>query len=380
MGQRFSLCAKPVLDPAAPTKEGPVLKESDALLAPAAAPAAPPKKKPGVDGLDLCGGKLHVPAPLVVAFVVLTYGCLSVGFNIYNSFLLRIVPGFKFPVVYTTTHMFAGFIGASTLIFGFRAGTVSWERFTQKWRPLLLLACFRSGTIVLNNWSLVLIDLTLNKVIKSTVPVFVVVFSVIVEKKKYTWQVIVCLLFLSFGTILSCLHSSDNGNNPLGIVMAIGSSAVGGGGIVMSALLLGKEHGLSPVELLFYFSPLQTMLLFLLMLFTEIGDFLDWARDNQSSASGFIVAGAGLAFLFNLTGFCLVQTTSATTTAICGNVVVVIVIVLGSIYLHVEATPVNIVGYCISTTAAICYVAINLHQKKVCAPPKEPGAPVAPAK
>ena len=87
-----------------------------------------------------------------------------------------------------------------------------------------------------------LIDLTLNKVIKSTVPVFVVVFSVIVEKKKYTWQVIVCLLFLSFGTILSCLHSSDNGNNPLGIVMAIGSSAVGGGGIVMSALLLGKAR------------------------------------------------------------------------------------------------------------------------------------------
>jgi drug/metabolite transporter (DMT)-like permease len=233
---------------------------------------------------------------------------------------------------------------------------------------------------VLNNWSLVLIDLTLNKVIKSTVPVFVVVFSVVVEKKKYTWQVIVCLLFLSFGTILSCLHSSDNGNNPIGIVMAIGSSAVGGGGIVMSALLLGKEHGLSPVELLFYFSPLQTMLLFVLMLFTEIGDFLEWARENQSSASGFIIAGAGLAFLFNLTGFCLVQTTSATTTAICGNVVVVIVIVLGSIYLHVEATPVNIVGYCISTTAAICYVAINLHQKKVCAPPKEPGAPVAPAK
>ena len=116
------------------------------------------------------------------------------------------------------------------------------------------------------------------------------------------------------------------------------------------------------------------------MLFTEIGDFLEWARENQSSASGFIIAGAGLAFLFNLTGFCLVQTTSATTTAICGNVVVVIVIVLGSIYLHVEATPVNIVGYCISTTAAICYVAINLHQKKVCAPPKEPGAPVAPAK
>merc|ERR1712194_964385 len=60
----------------------------------------------------------------------------------------------------------------------------------------------------------------------------------------------------------------------------------------------------------------------------------------------------------------LVQTTSATTTAICGNVVVVIVIVLGSFFLQVEATPINIVGYCVSTIAAIVYVGINLYQKK----------------
>ena len=58
------------------------------------------------------------------------------------------------------------------------------------------------------------------------------------------------------------------------------------------------------------------------------------------------------------------QTTSATTTAICGNVVVVVVIVLGSFFLHVEATPVNIVGYCVSICAAIVYVGVNLYQKK----------------
>merc|ERR1712070_390785 len=241
---------------------------------------------------------------------------------------------------------------------------------SSKWKQLLLLACFRSGTIVLNNWSLVLIDLTLNKVIKSSVPVFVVIFSILVEKKKYTWQVIATLGVLSLGTVLSCLHIQGTSNNPIGVIMAIGSAMVGGAGIVMSALLLGKESGLSPVELLFYFSPLQTILLFVLMLFTELSEFIVWAGDNSLSASGFI---------FNPTGFCLVQTTSATTTAICGNVVVVIVIVLGSIYLHVDATPINIVGYCISVIAAIVYVAINLHQKKVCAP-KGPGASVAPAK
>ena len=43
---------------------------------------------------------------------------------------------------------------------------------------------------------------------------------------------------------------------------------------------------------------------------------------------------------------------------------VVIVIVLGSIFMHTEATPINIVGYCVSITAAIVYVGINLYQKK----------------
>jgi len=372
MGQRFSMCAQPPPEAGLPTKNTAVVKESDALLAPAPAPEEPPKRKPGVDGIYLFKDKLHIPAFIVISAVVLVYGTLSVGFNIYNSFLLRIVPGFKFPVVYTTTHMFAGFVGSATLIFGFKMGTVSWARFTQKWRPLIVLAVLRSGTILLNNASLVLIDLTLNKVIKSTVPVFVVAFSVIIEKKSFRWPVFVILFFIVFGTILACIHSADNGNNPVGIVMAIGSSAVGGGGIVMSAVLLGKEHGLSPVELLFYFSPLQTVLLGSLSLFIDFGDFLEWARDSHSAeASGFIAIGAGLAFLFNLTGFCLVQTTSAVTTAICGNMVVVVVIVLGSIYLHVEASPINIVGYCITTVMAMIYVAYNIQQKKVCAPERK---------
>jgi hypothetical protein len=388
MGARLSLCAKPVSEPTKMPKEEPVQgKESDALLRAFPAkgpPPEPPKKKPGVDGLDFPGG-FHVPAVVVVALVVLTYGALSVGFNLYNSFLLRIVPGFRFPVVYTTTHMFAGFFGAFLLIYVFKAGSVSWERFSSKWRPLLLLACLRSGTIVMNNWSLVLIDLTLNKVIKSTVPVFVVFFSIVVEKKKYSWQIITTLMFLILGTILSCIKSTENGNNPIGVALAIGSSAVGGGGIVMSALLLGKDHGLSPVELLFYFSPLQTVLLFTLSIFTEASDFADWGKHNMGAAVQWIVIGAALAFLFNLTGFCLVQTTSATTTAICGNVVVVIVIVLSSTLMQTpgaEPTPWNIAGYCLSVLAAMFYVGINLHQKKQpqrqqSAAQKDP-APVAP--
>ena len=46
---------------------------------------------------------------------ILTEASLSIGLNFYNSFLLRNVPGFKFPVIYTV-HMVTPLLGSTVLI------------------------------------------------------------------------------------------------------------------------------------------------------------------------------------------------------------------------------------------------------------------------
>ena len=62
---------------------------------------------------------------LKVVGIILTEASLSIGLNFYNSYLLRHVPGFKFPVIYTAVHMVMSFLGSTVLIVVFRAAKVS---------------------------------------------------------------------------------------------------------------------------------------------------------------------------------------------------------------------------------------------------------------
>ena len=132
----------------------------------------------------------------------------------------------------------------------------------------------------------------------------------------------------------------------------------------MSALLLGRDHDLSPVELLFYFSPIQTAVLGALIPFTELAKFVEWAKgENLGSAIGYILVGALLSFGFNIMGFILVKNTSSVTAAMLGNLKIVIVIVFAAALMGAAAEPVNIVGYCFSVLAACSYTGISLDER-----------------
>ena len=79
---------------------------------------SPPRRRPGYwPSAD----DLRVFAIIVVEM------SLSIGLNFYNSYLLKHVPGFNFPLIYTAVHMLTSFIGASVLISCFGAATVGWS-------------------------------------------------------------------------------------------------------------------------------------------------------------------------------------------------------------------------------------------------------------
>ena len=138
---------------------------------------------------------------LKVAGIILTEASLSIGLNFYNSFLLRNVPGFKFPVIYTAVHMVTSFLGSTVLIVFFGAATVSFAQMRESLLRIALLALLRVASITTNNWSLEYIDLTLNKVIKASAPVFTVALSVLWERKVYSARKIAALGVLALGTM-----------------------------------------------------------------------------------------------------------------------------------------------------------------------------------
>ena len=75
-------------------------------------------------------------------------------------------------------------------------------------------------------------------------------------------------------------------------------------------------------------------------------------------------------------GFVLVKTTSSVTTAMIGNLKIVIVIVFAAIIMGSETEPINIVGYVLTVLAACGYTTVNLAEsgklKLGLAPPPQP--------
>ena len=81
----------------------------------------------------------------------------------------------------------------------------------------------------------------------------------------------------------------------------------------------------------------------------------------------YILAGAALAFGFNMASFLLVQSTSSLTAAMLGNVKIVLIIVLSEVGAALlgrsRLNGFNVFGYTVTIMAGALYTAINLHER-----------------
>lgn len=356
-----------------------VPKEDTHLLAAGGGSADAQVEEDKKSRLQRLWGRFRIPT------IILSEMILSIGLNFYNAYLLKHVPGFVFPVIYTTVHMITSFLGSAILIYCCKAAKVSWPQAWQYAAQIVVLALLRGASITTNNWSLRYINLALNKVIKASAPIFTVLLSIFLEGKRYSAAKIGTLFVLAVGTMLSCTSHGSTRQDVRGIALALISSVVGGSSIVVSALLLGKGTGLGSINLLFYFSPIQAVVLSTLIPFTELDSFKAWASLHHRQAFGYILMGAFLAFAFNMLSFLLVQSTSSVTTAMLGNVKIVLVIVMSAALFGADAEPINVIGYCLTVVAACTYTTVNLHERgqleMPCLKKKEPdgGAAYTPA-
>ena len=146
-----------------------------------------------------------------VGLIILLECALSLSINFYNSWLLRFLPGFTFPLTYTEVTVSMSFLGAGILIRVVRAAPLNWQQAQMLLPQISLLALLRGISISTNNYSLRCrrragfesmtsgtrtvrgshdhappwtdISLGLNKVIKASAPIFTVLTSVLFEDK-----------------------------------------------------------------------------------------------------------------------------------------------------------------------------------------------------
>ena len=82
---------------------------------------------------------------------------------------------------------------------------LSRAQFVGCWRGTLPLAVCTTANVALNNASLSLVSLFLNQILKALGPVITCLLAVIIEHKRYPWQVAVALL----GMVAGCIRAMD---------------------------------------------------------------------------------------------------------------------------------------------------------------------------
>ena len=192
---------------------------------------------------------LHLIAVFVGWFV------LNIGLSYYNSYVLSHT-NFRYAFLLTLINKVVGFFVAITLMLVRRGLPKPGEVLGQFLRPMVhVQGVMTALNIGLNNWSLVFISLTMNQVLRSTVPLPTAALSMLLEGKYFSWHLWASMLLLISGCVLAAWGAM--GNEPiLGILVALGSVFATAMWTVTSAILMqtGAEP-LDSVSLLFVAGP-----------------------------------------------------------------------------------------------------------------------------
>ena len=230
-------------------------------------------------------------ALLAMLAALLIYGVLNVFLNFFNSWALSSKgAAFSFPLFYSLWHMVASALGCWLLILIKKRPLPSWSearrrpaprpasppppppppphhhppplsraQFVGCWRGTLPLAVCTTANVALNNASLSLVSLFLNQILKALGPVITCLLAVIIEHKRYPWQVAVALLGMVAGCICAMDTDAAGGDSTTrGVLFVFGAVLASAAKPVFAAVMMsGQKASMSPESLVFYDSVLS---------------------------------------------------------------------------------------------------------------------------
>lgn len=297
---------------------------------------------------------------------------LNVSLTYYNKFVLS-KTHFHFPFMLTAVNKSVGFI-VSTGVLWFRKKNpmTPMDAFAEhggRW-IVHVQGVATALNIGLNNWSLMLISLTLNQVIKSTQPLPTALLSFIVERKVYSWQLYASMLVLVAGCTLLVIGPPKGQEESLaGAFVCIGSVAACAAWTVLSAVLMQKgEKPLDAVSLVVVSGPscLATLLVFFLCIDLPrmMSDGLDKSVPPVWLMCLFLGGSAGLGTVYDVVHNQFIKLTSSMNMAVMGNTKLVVLVLLSMFTLEGTPTALRILGVLIAMSGIIWYAVFNVQEKQ----------------
>ncbi|GAB4821694.1 hypothetical protein N2152v2_008740 [Parachlorella kessleri] len=260
--------------------------------------------------------------------IIAAYIALNSSLNLTNRWALGVY-GFRFPFVLTSAHMCFCFLALLPYHLAH-----DWEvhkaKLRQQWRGLAAIGAFLACGISLNNISLVFMTLSLNQVIRSSIPVVACVLSVLVQGKRPTRLEAGSLVVLSLGVMIA-LWGGTVAGQPIGVVFCMLGTLSSGAMVTFSSKLLSEK--LNVLSLAFYTAPVSLLCLLPFVVVYELQHFSVYAAAHGSSVTLIILVSSVNALAYNIMHYLMIQKTSAVATTVVGEVKIVGLMILSALLL-----------------------------------------------
>jgi len=248
-------------------------------------------------------------------------------FNISLSFTNKYLfahKNFRFPILIVMLGTFSTFLGtAIVLLLKFEKPQI--QECKNQWKTLLAFAIIHGIDIGLENFSIVYISISLNQIIKATVPAMTLVLSWLLEGKTYDLKLIITTAMTVAGAVMAVYKNPQIIDDGWYGAIAAGLSACAAAvSTVLLGVLLQREH-INAVAIACYTSLPGAILLFppfLLFEYQQLVTPPTKAADllKRQHVTYILLALCFLALLYNLSRLWLINSTEAHHSAVAGNI------------------------------------------------------------
>lgn len=265
-----------------------------------------------------------------VSFVLLiaAYLTLNSSLNLLNKWSLGVY-GFRFPLLLTSCHMAFSFLVLAPV-----ALREPWETHVRslekQWRGVVYIGAFMALNIALNNLSLMDISLTLNQIIRASIPVVTCILAISVESKYPTRKELIALIVLVTGVMLAVWQGAVAGK-PYAIAFCLVGTVCNGAMMTFSGKLLGEK--LDVVRLTFYTAPVSLLCLVPFFCIYELEKFMAYLPSHRNGVILIIGVSSVNAVLYNMVHSLMIKRTSAVTTTVLGEAKIIGLLILSAMLL-----------------------------------------------
>ena len=300
--------------------------------------------------------------PLVVLFL-LTWTC-SISVIMFNKYLLT-VAGFRFPVLLTTWHQVFATVG--TQVLG-RTTNLLDSRHDLHMSPRMLLrqvlplGMLFSASLIFTNKAFIYLSVSYIQMLKASMPVVVLLVSVIFGLQPLTTSSFVKVLIIAMGVALASYGEASF--NLMGFLLQSAGILSESLRLVTMQMLLSKSgSNMDPLVSLYYFAPICALFNAIVCFCVEF-QTISMAQIYQVGLP-LLLANGLVSFALNVSVVFVVNRTSSLTLCLAGIIKDILIVNASMVIFGSQVTLTQTIGYSVAVVGMLWYKGMPLWTRLV---------------